>query len=785
MTTLSSTLVVRLLDQVSQPAKTISHALLGIQDAAGRATNLHFADRLQSALERNNRALDASRGKLFEAVAAGWALKASLGAAVTPAVSFEAAMADIAKVTDLSDEAITALGKTLRNIAVTEIPMSATDLAAITAAGAQSGIADSDLVAFTAMVAKVGVAWGTAAAETGDSLAKIKTALGLSIQQTQLYADAINSLSDETAASAPDMVEYSRRVAADGKIAGFAATEVLTFGAAMISAGAAPEVAATSMRNFARALTKGKSATKGQRKALEELGLTAEDVAKRMQIDAKGTSLDVLSRIAAAPAEQRMALMSAIFGDEARALMPLLADLPRLKEMLAEYAEQAKYAGSANAEFERRSRTAEYAIQRMKNAVVEVAMSIGDTLLPTIKDVSGAFVPIAQRISGVIQQFPEFTRAVVIGTAGLIGFKIALTGVQYAALLARGGLIAAIMPFAKFGKWANVAVTGAIGLQTALAAMNGAKLTGFQKFTTGLMGLVRAIPGIGMVGAALKGIGAVVAGISAPVAAVVAALVAGGVLVWKYWDRISSVMAGVGRAIGEQLAPVLETIRPALDWLAPIGNTIASGWNSAISALQAFGNWLGSFFSQEVLTDAQKAEWEQAGHDAANRMIEAIKSAFAGLVAWAAEIGAQIGDAIAAAASRAVNRVKGWFGLGDADAAQAPNGSITDRAAANNAGSGMPTYDLEGAASSIQSIQSEAPSIPIPTPRPAEAGAAAKQTMDGYNSALSNELSVAEQKIDAFMARIKQKMATSLTPTIRPKVDMSGISGAHADIGIE
>lgn len=72
-----------------------------------------------------------------------------------------------------------------------------------------------------------------------------------------------------------------------------------------------------------------------------------------------------------------------------------------------------------------------------------------------------------------------------------------------------------------------------------------------------------------------------------------------------------------------------------------------------------------------------------------------------------------------------------------------------------------------------------------PQAQPAEAAAAAKQTMDGYNAALSTELSAAEQQIDAFMARIKQKMATSLTPIIRPKIDMSSINGIYADIGID
>ncbi|WP_043061760.1 phage tail tape measure protein [Brucella anthropi] len=73
----------------------------------------------------------------------------------------------------------------------------------------------------------------------------------------------------------------------------------------------------------------------------------------------------------------------------------------------------------------------------------------------------------------------------------------------------------------------------------------------------------------------------------------------------------------------------------------------------------------------------------------------------------------------------------------------------------------------------------------IPQAQPAAAAAAAKQTMDGYNAALSTELSAAEQQIDAFMARIKQKMATTLSPVISPRLDTSSISGLHADIGVD
>jgi len=76
-----------------------------------------------------------------------------------------------------------------------------------------------------------------------------------------------------------------------------------------------------------------------------------------------------------------------------------------------------------------------------------------------------------------------------------------------------------------------------------------------------------------------------------------------------------------------------------------LGETIAAGWQKATEALSAFGEWIGSFFAKEVLSEEQKAEWETAGHDAATRMIEAIKSVFSGIVEWAAGIGAQISAA--------------------------------------------------------------------------------------------------------------------------------------------
>ena len=667
MANLTSTLTVRLLDQVSAPAGKAAKALLGIGEASAKANKLGLGDRLQGALDRNNRALNRVRGQMVDAVGAVYVLKRALTGAVAPAISFESALADIAKVSNFDDAGLDAYGRRLRQLATTEIPLAVTELAALSAAAAQSGVAEIDLFDFTRITAKAAVAWDVTGAAAGEALAKIQTQLSLTVDQTALFADAINHLSNNTASSAPDLIDYSRRVAAQGEFFGYAATETLAFGAAMVAAGAQSEVAATSFRNMGRALTKGASAPKRMRAAFRQIGLDPEAVAKNMQTDAMGTTLDVMERLRALPAHMQASVMSDLFGDEARALAPLLNDLDILRKVLGLVGDETAYAGSVTEEFEKRARTTEYAIQRFKNQVVDIGIAIGNSLMPPLRQAMNLLGPIAGHVTALAERFPALTRAVVLATGGLIAFRVALIGVKWAALMARGGLLSMLLPFARMAD----AAKGAVALQGALAGMSGISFGPMAKAAAALSGMARSIPIIG---------GLLVGGVSAPVVAGLAAIAAVGGLIYKYWDRLSSIFSGVGRAIGEQLAPALEYARPVLDFLAPVGDLIAAGWEKASAALQAFTGWIGSFFSREVLSEDQKAQWEQAGHEAATRMIEAIKAAFAGLVSWAAGLGRRVGSAIGGAASGAINSVKSWW-TGDAGGGAASAAPVEARAA--------------------------------------------------------------------------------------------------------
>ena len=97
--TLTSSLIVRLLDQVTSPARKVGAALVGLNRTAHNVSG-SFGARLGAAIERNNQALDKSRGRMVDAVAGFYALKNAIGEPVKAAMEFESAMADVRKVVD-------------------------------------------------------------------------------------------------------------------------------------------------------------------------------------------------------------------------------------------------------------------------------------------------------------------------------------------------------------------------------------------------------------------------------------------------------------------------------------------------------------------------------------------------------------------------------------------------------------------------------------------------------------------------------------------------------------
>jgi TP901 family phage tail tape measure protein len=368
MAVLNSTLRLTLLDNVSTHARRISGVLGGFNRQITAVGN-------------------PLRGVTSQLIAFGAGYigaTAGIRSTAGAAIEFESAFADVRKVLNGSDQQLENVRRSIIGMSK-ELPIAATGIAEIYAAAGQANIPIEEINKFSEMVAKVSTAWEVPVAETGQALAEIKNQLNLGVAEVGLFADALNHLSNNTAANAPKLLDYTKRVAANGEMFGFTAQQTLAFGGAMIATGAQSEVAATSFRNMGRALTKGSQATKMQREAMKRLGLDSVKTAKNMQENALDTTLEVIDKIQKLPEWERISIASALFGDEARALMPVINNATELRRQLGLVGDQANYAGSAFEEYTVRANTVGNVLQILRNKIADVFRGIGDDMLPTIK----------------------------------------------------------------------------------------------------------------------------------------------------------------------------------------------------------------------------------------------------------------------------------------------------------------------------------------------------------------------------------------------------------------
>ena len=405
------------------------------------------------------------------ALAAGVVMGA-LGMASAKAMAFESSMADVAKVVNFETDAeLKAMSGTIMDMAG-RIPMAADGIAAIVAAAAQSGVAKQDLTEFAEQAAKMGVAFDLTGDQAGKMMADWRAGMNLTLPQVYSLADAVNYLSNNMNATAPALGEVIQRVGAVAMTAGLAETQVAALGAAFLSSGAGPEVAATALKTFTTTLVKGSAMSKDQAAAFQSLGFSATQMAKDMQTDAQGTIFKVLQAIADKPKELQTSLLTEMFGQESLgAIAPLLQNMGNLSQAFGLVGDASQYAGSMQAEYDTRSKTTANALQLLSNKLTNLAISIGTVFLPAIAAGANFLGTLADAVRIIVETpFGQWLVTVIGGISTLLVSLTALSAAMWF-FSAVGPMIAkALLPLkvAVLGLgapfWALIAVVGALYL---------------------------------------------------------------------------------------------------------------------------------------------------------------------------------------------------------------------------------------------------------------------------------------------------------------------------------
>ena len=561
----------------------IAAQVTGLQNITALEKGLQGAEKAASAAKGGFKAmLDSSAWQAAAAAAAG--IGVALGLSVRAAMDFESAMADVKKVVPGLESAagFSAMKQEILGLS-RELPVSAEGLAQIMAAAGQAGIAKEELTEFTKQAAQMGVAFDISAAEAGEAMAKLRTALGLNQQEVVSLADAMNYLSNNMASSAAQVNEFMLRAGAVGKQVAMTTEQTAAFGSAMIAAGAAPEVASTSFMNLIRALTKGESATARQSEAFKRLGLDAVQVAKDMQKDAVGTIRDVFLRISKMPAEMRVATVSEVFGDEARALTPLITNMKLFDQAIGLVADKSKYAGSMLAEFNARAGTSANNWQILQNNVKALQIAIGDGLLPAINLIFKALTPLLSLVADLAGRFPVLTAGVTLLTAAIAALVFLAPGiVGIITLLGQLGISVAAIGGA-------ITQAGVIiaGLQTvAIVAFQGILTWITGTFVPALIAVFSAITPAGWIALAIVGIGLLVIAFREQLGNMLKALWEWGEPIRKFWvdlwDGLVSLAyeAWVKPWIDLWQNVLRKPLTDAWKWIQGVWQTIVDWWNA-------------------------------------------------------------------------------------------------------------------------------------------------------------------------------------------------------------
>lgn len=291
----------------------------------------------------------------------------------------------------------------------TQIPRTTEQIATMSAALGQSGM-DVDIQLNTSILkdtATAATAMDLDDDTAGQYMAKWEKAFNFNHDQVMQLMDQINYLGANNATTAAEIAESVNKAASMGQIAGLDPAATAALATAMQATGVATDRVGTSITRMYTNLSKGESATKAQKEMFEELGLSAEGVAKSMQSDGVGTMLQVFDAIKQMPSERKVAALSTLFGQWAiEGGAKVVNNMDVYEQALKDVQDPEKYTGSMQREFIIQASTTESLDMMMGNAKQVLMQDIGEQFLPVRKQFATLAIDM---MNGLRQNMPQLT----------------------------------------------------------------------------------------------------------------------------------------------------------------------------------------------------------------------------------------------------------------------------------------------------------------------------------------------------------------------------------------
>ena len=395
---------------------------------------------------------------------------------VTAASEFETAMASVKRTVGGSDDFISGLGESFKQLS-TQMPITSEELANIAATAGQLGIAQQNVESFTTVMAQLATTTDLTADDAATMLAQFANITGTT--DYERLGSTVAALGDATATTASKVVQMSQGMAASATQAGMTETDILAISAAVGSLGIEAQAGSTAMSTLISTLYKATETGDKLDQFASVAGMTAEQFKQAWGEDAVGAMNAFIQGL---NDTERNGKSAVVILDElgitnVRQTKAILG-LASAGDLLTNTISQANTAWSQNTALAEKAgvmyNTTEAKMTMLENSVKNVKIAIGDALTPVVSSVAEGLTALIEPVAEFIEQNPALVQ-------GITAF-IAVLGLAAAA-------IGAYTAITKLAAAANLLFAG-------------------------------SIPGIGIILAVAAGVGALVAGISALVGAI-------------------------------------------------------------------------------------------------------------------------------------------------------------------------------------------------------------------------------------------------------------------------
>ena len=349
---------------------------------------------------------------------AATALAAGGVASAKFAIDFEDSFAGVKKTVDATPEQLAKIKQGIIDLSTTgidgrgAIPQTTTELNELAAAGGQLGISQENIIDFTEVMAQMGSATNLVGEEGAATLARFQNVMGVDQNEIRNIGSAIVDLGNHSATTESEIAEMALRMGKYGSSVRMSAADVLGYSAALSSLGIEAQMGGSAIgRTWLSIETAVASGGEGLTKFAKYSGKSAEEFKEQWNTDSSGAFNGLLKGLQSA---ENLTLALDDLGinntQDIQAMMALVNGYDLVTESVNRSNTAYQENTALQEEFNAKNETTASKLANTKNNIVEAARSIGETMLPSIKDAS---TTVADFAKGLSQMDDEQKRAVV------------------------------------------------------------------------------------------------------------------------------------------------------------------------------------------------------------------------------------------------------------------------------------------------------------------------------------------------------------------------------------